>query len=98
MLNGCQTHQICNQCITEMHKICAGCIYYHKHALKLWPVHHGKSSLKKGICAKVAYIAGNSSRSAKQSNHVTSRDQHSVCVFVCMWVYFEIVAFDVTRP
>ena len=51
------------------------------------------SRVSKIVWAKAAYIAGNSSRSAKQSDHTTRRDQRSVCVCVCI---LRFVAFDVT--
>ena len=58
-LNRSQKQQFSHQCITEIHKILAECILYHYYTSKLWSVLHGKPSLKE-ICAKVTYIAGNS--------------------------------------
>ena len=62
MLNGCHMHQICDQCITEMHKIWAVhiSIWHHYNALQLWSVHDSKLSIEK-VCANVVSVAGNSS-------------------------------------
>ena len=81
-LNGCHTHQICDQCINEMHKVWAW-------SFTITSTHQNFSQciMMSGVF-NFFFLKCVQKLHTLQSDHIKLR--LTCCVYFYMWVYFEI--------